>query len=92
MNICGRDGHEMRCCKTGLVIHDLRYAQSSRHAADMFYCPQCGNLYIKRNSSDYHITDCNLPVHLTMNEGVMLWEPSFAMKMREQYGLRLVNM
>jgi predicted RNA-binding Zn-ribbon protein involved in translation (DUF1610 family) len=89
MFICGRCGVEMRCCKTGLRLHDQRYHPHSRHAADMFYCPDCKSVMINRNHNDY-MDPARLPeLTLSAPRQIPVWEPIFLDDMREEYGLNL---
>lgn len=90
MNVCGKDGNELRCCKTGLTIHDSRFHPLSRHAADMFYCEKCGMTFIKRNNYEY-FDEHNGPVDAVISADGIEWTPSFTIKMHNQYGLVLID-
>jgi hypothetical protein len=88
MKICGYDGEELRCCKTGLTIHDTNYHPDSRFQADLFFCPICHMLFIQRAAVDYF--DSGLIPHVTIThdeEERLLWDVTFANKILEQYGV-----
>lgn len=89
MKICGNDGAEFRCCKTGLRMHDDNFHPDSRHAADLFFCPVCHGLFIQRNDCDYFDNgepDCTI----TRDPAEpILWDVAFAAKIKEQYGVDL---
>ena len=89
MKLCGRDGEELRCCKTGLIIHDTAFHPDSRHAADLFFCPTCHMLYIERNNNDY-FTAHPAPPHCTITNDVgqpILWDTHFACEILDNYGV-----
>ena len=91
MKICGRDGEELRCCKTGLTIHDANFHPDSRHQADMYFCPKCHSILINR--ADYEYFGETVKPHLTIThepEEPMLWDESFVNKMQTQYNLDIL--
>lgn len=91
MFICGKDGEELRCCKTGLTIKDVRYVDGTRHSADMYYCPVCGNLLINRSASCYSVSDLLCQADVTMGNDHLVWNPDFREKIEAQYGITLLN-
>lgn len=91
MKICGRDGEELRCCKTGLTIHDANYHPDSRFQADMFYCPTCQSILIVRAYSEYFAEDLTPDLTITHDSAEsMLWNESFINKMQTQYNLDIL--
>ena len=91
MFLCGKDGNELRCCKTGLKIHDSRFHPHSRHAADMYYCEKCGATFINRNQHEYLIDDANGTVDCVISDAGIVWNEAFADKIHAGYGLLLVD-
>lgn len=91
MRICGRCGIELRCCKTGLVLHDTAFHPNSRHAADLFFCPACHMIFINRNVNDY-FTEVPREPHCTITndpEEPILWDTHFACEILDNYGVDL---
>ena len=85
MKMCGNDGAELRCCKTGMILRDERYV--GVHHADMFFCPTCHSVFINRADgedfgSNYH--DALLPVG-----GKIIYGEDFRNKIETGYGLEL---
>lgn len=91
MKICGSCGVELRCCKTGLVLHDSNYHPDSRHAADMFYCPVCKMVMINRNDGEYFSPGEFVHGVITHDHNQpILWDNEFLSKMINQYKLDLI--
>jgi hypothetical protein len=91
MKICGKDGVELRCCKTGLVMHDTNFHPDSRFQADMFYCPVCKRTMIVRAYNEYFGESIEPDVTLTNDPTQpMLWDSHFVRKMHDQYQLDIV--
>ena len=89
MKMCARDGEELRCCKTGLIMHDETFHPDSRHSADLFFCPTCHMLYIERNNNDYFVIGPPEP-HCIITHDVdqpVLWDETFAAKILDDYGV-----
>jgi len=90
MKLCGKDGTELRCCKTGMTLHDENFHPDSRHQADLFFCQTCGMVYIERTNKDYFAED-NIPDCTIMHdpEEPILWDVSFVNKIQAGYGFSL---
>lgn len=90
MKICGNDGEELRCCKTGLTIHDERFTKDSRHQADLYFCPVCKSLHIERNDRDY-FTDSSFAPHCIIGDRGIFWDDTFRASIKQQYDVILVD-
>lgn len=91
MKICGNDGEELRCCKTGMTMHDTNYHPDSRFQADLFFCPACHKLHIERVNQDYF--DDLVATQLTIThdpDNPMIWDPEFMESILNQYGVDLL--
>lgn len=92
MKICGADGEELRCFKTGLIVRDHRYHELSRHHADAYYCPKCKSLYINRASGEdfgEHNRNQVPDVEISSPYGSIIWNRLFANKIKAAYKLEL---
>lgn len=88
MKLCGKDGEELRCCKTGLTIHDQTFHPDSRHQADLYFCPVCHSLLIERCDREY-MSEGLYAQLVIRTDKTLKWDQMFVDSVKLQYGVNL---
>lgn len=90
MNICGCNGSELKCFKTGIIIHDERYHPDSRFSGDAYFCPACNAVTIIRANGEYF---SSVVPHVVIGTKPMatIWNSDFLTKVLQDYGLDLLE-